>query len=342
MVKKFFILAVIIAIGLFLVPYSLPLIFALITALLLEPAVQKLQRNYHLKRIHAVTAVFSLFLIMFGFVSYFMVVILVQQFMTFSQKLPSFLAETTEVVNRFIQTWESYSSSIPKEIISSLENSVETIKNLLLEFATNLTQSIIHYITMVPEFVIHFLVYLVALFLISLDLPRLKEGVKKHLSPRTEERVTFIVTQLSKAGIGFIKAQFLLSVITFLLALGGLLLLKVDYAVILSLLIVIVDILPILGTGSVLVPWGIISIANGNETLGIGLIILFVVITVIRRIIEPKIFSSNLGITPLAALVSVYLGFQLLGFIGLFLGPALVIIMEAMIKAGVIKFSFKL
>lgn len=162
------------------------------------------------------------------------------------------------------------------------------------------------------------------------------------MSERTHQRLAMIVAQLSKAGIGFIKAQFLLSLITFFLALVGLLLLKVDYAVMMALLIVVVDILPILGTGSVLVPLGIISIANGNSGLGAGLIVLFLIITVVRRIIEPKVFSTNLGISPLAALVSVYLGFQLLGFIGLFIGPALVILLEAMIKAGVIKFSFKL
>ncbi|AEH47139.1 sporulation integral membrane protein YtvI [Parageobacillus thermoglucosidasius] len=340
--KKFIIIAFVIAIGLFLLPYSLPLVFALATALLLEPAVQHLQTHYRLKRVHAVTAVFSLFLIIVGFAFYFLIVILVQQIMTFSQKLPHFLSEATAVFNKFIQTWESYSSSIPKEIISSLENSVETIQRLLLEFATNLTQSIVHFITSIPGFLIHFLVYLVALFLISLDLPKLKKRIKKYLSERTHQRLAMIVAQLSKAGIGFIKAQFLLSLITFFLALVGLLLLKVDYAVMMALLIVVVDILPILGTGSVLVPLGIISIANGNSGLGAGLIVLFLIITVVRRIIEPKVFSTNLGISPLAALVSVYLGFQLLGFIGLFIGPALVILLEAMIKAGVIKFSFKL
>jgi sporulation integral membrane protein YtvI len=341
-VKKFIVIALIIAAGVFLLPYSLPLVFALATALLLEPAVNRLQIDYRLKRAHAVTTVFSLFLVIVGFSLYFLIVILVQQMITFSQKLPHFLSETTQVLDRLIQMWKSYSSSIPEEIIDSLENSVKTIQHLLLEFATNLTQSIVHYITLIPGFLIHFLVYLIALFLISLDLPKLKKGTRKYLSERTYQRLAMVVAQLSKAGVGFIKAQFLLSLITFFIALAGLLLLKVDYAVVMALIIVIVDILPILGTGSVLVPWGIISIANGNSGLGIGLIVLFVIITVVRRIIEPKVFSTNLGISPLSALISVYLGFQLLGFIGLFIGPALVILVETMVKAGVIKFSFKL
>ncbi|ADU94948.1 sporulation integral membrane protein YtvI [Geobacillus sp. Y412MC52] len=340
--KRWMIIALLFAVGLWLVPYSVPLLFALATALLLEPSIRRLQENYKLKRAHAVTAIFSLFIIILGLSLYFLVVIFVQQVMALSQKLPYVLNEATKVLDRLIQTWQSYSSSIPQEIIDSLERGVNTVEQMLLSFATNLTQSLVHYIAAIPAFLIHFLVYLIALFLICLDLPQLKQGMRRYLSERTEQRLGMVVAQLSKAGIGFLKAQFLLSLITFFLALSGLFVLGVDYAALMALVIVVVDILPILGTGSVLVPWGLISMANGNNTLGIGLIVLFVVITVVRRIIEPKVFSTNLGISPLAALVSVYLGFQLLGFIGLFVGPVVVILVEALAKAGVIKWTIKL
>ncbi|MED4973530.1 sporulation integral membrane protein YtvI [Geobacillus kaustophilus NBRC 102445] len=340
--KRWIIIALLFAVGLWLVPYSVPLLFALATALLLEPSIRRLQENYKLKRAHAVTAIFSLFIIILGLSLYFLVVIFVQQVMALSQKLPYVLNEATKVLDRLIQTWQSYSSSIPQEIIDSLERGVNTVEQMLLSFATNLTQSLVHYIAAIPAFLIHFLVYLIALFLICLDLPQLKQGMRRYLSERTEQRLGMVVAQLSKAGIGFLKAQFLLSLITFFLALAGLFVLGVDYAALMALVIVVVDILPILGTGSVLVPWGLISMANGNNTLGIGLIVLFVVITVVRRIIEPKVFSTNLGISPLAALVSVYLGFQLLGFIGLFVGPVVVILVEALAKAGVIKWTIKL
>lgn len=340
--KRWIIIALLSAICLWLLPYSVPLLLALATALLLEPPIRRLQDQYRLKRAHAVTAIFLLFLVILGFLLYFLVVILVQQVMALSQNLPYVLSEATKVFNRLIETWRLYSSSIPQEIIDSLERGVRTVQQMLLSFATNLTQSLVHYITAIPAFFIHFLVYLVALFLISLDLPRMKRSISRYLSERTRQRLGMVIAQLSKAGIGFIKAQFLLSLVTFFLALAGLLVLGIDYAALMALVIVIVDILPILGTGSVLVPWGIISMANGDNTLGVGLIVLFIVITVVRRIIEPKVFSTNLGISPLAALVSVYLGFQLLGFIGLFVGPVVVILIEALAKAGVIKWTIKL
>lgn len=81
---------------------------------------------------------------------------------------------------------------------------------------------------------------------------------------------------------------------------------------------------------------------QGHDSLAIGLFILFGVITVVRRVVEPKVFSTNMGISPLAALVSLYIGFKLLGFVGLFLGPALVILYDALRKVGIIQINFKL
>jgi sporulation integral membrane protein YtvI len=177
--------------------------------------------------------------------------------------------------------------------------------------------------------------------MISHELPRLKSKLELYLTEQTRMKVFVVTSELSKAGIGFIKAQIILSLITFFMAFVGLSILQVSYTALLSLLIVIVDILPILGTGSVLVPWAIVAILQGNHFLGIGLIILFLVITVVRRIVEPKVYSSSLGISPLAALISLYIGFKLLGIVGVFLGPAMVIVYDTLKKANVIKMNFK-
>jgi predicted PurR-regulated permease PerM len=87
------------------------------------------------------------------------------------------------------------------------------------------------------------------------------------------------------------------------------------------------------------VPWAVYSFVIGNSRIGVSLIVLFVVITVVRRIIEPKILGSSLGISALAAFIGLYLGFQLIGFFGLILGPGIVIIYEALCKVGFRKFK---
>jgi predicted PurR-regulated permease PerM len=108
--------------------------------------------------------------------------------------------------------------------------------------------------------------------------------------------------------------------VTYALALIGLIILNLKCATLIAFVIVLVDILPIIGTGSFLVPWAVYSFVIGNSRIGVGLILLFVVITVVRRIIEPKILGSSLGISALAAFIGLYLGFQLIGFFGSFLG----------------------
>ena len=108
---------------------------------------------------------------------------------------------------------------------------------------------------------------------------------------------------------------------TFLEAFVGLSILGVNYAFILAVVIAIVDVLPILGTGTVLVPWAIFAFISSDIRLGIGLLVLYGVTLIVRQLVEPKIVGSTLGIHPLLTLASVYIGLELLGFIGIFVGP---------------------
>lgn len=342
MKKRLLLWAVLVTIILLLIPYSFPLIFAFIMAIVLEKLVEFLLDKVKMKRIYAVTITFIAFLVSLGALSYFTVVILIRQLVNFSKKLPEIISDTTSVINSYILKWESFSTSIPSELISSIETSFINIRTSLIEAATKLTESILLFLTTIPGFLIHFLVFLIALYLFSLDLPNIKRRIISIFSEETRERILIVYHQLNRAGIGFLKAQILLSLVTFLLAFSGLFLLKVEYSVVYSLFIVVVDLLPILGTGSFLVPWAVYSFINGNQSLGIGLLVLFVVITVVRRVIEPKIFSTSMGIGALSALISIYLGFQIFGFIGLIIGPAIIIVFETLIKAGIINTNLKI
>ena len=109
--------------------------------------------------------------------------------------------------------------------------------------------------------------------------------------------------------------------ITFSLLFIGFLVLKVRYALILSALFALIDFLPVLGVGTLLIPWGAFELIRGNYTLAIGLIVMYAVIAVVRQVTEPKIIGANFGIHPLLTLFSMYLGLSLFGFTGMILGP---------------------
>ena len=117
----------------------------------------------------------------------------------------------------------------------------------------------------------------------------------------------------------------------------GFSILGVEYSLLLAVITAIIDVLPILGTGTVLIPWGIISLFQGNFVLGIGILVLYGVITLVRQIIEPKIVGDYIGLYPLVSLICMYVGLRLFGIVGLFLLPISVIMLKNLHDKGIIK-----
>ncbi|MBM7661897.1 sporulation integral membrane protein YtvI [Bacillus mesophilus] len=340
--KKYLVILLVLFIAIYLLPKSIPIILGLLTAIIFEPLILHLQNRWKLKRLLSVIIVFILFLSVTGFLGYLVLARLIEQFLYFSSNLPFLLAKLNVLFTIYMNQWEVFSATVPRDVIESIEGSFHSLEDSILNATSNLTQSILVFITTIPQLLIEILVYLIAFFLFSLDLRKLKIQVLSFFSDETRDKFLLMYHQLNRAGIGFLKAQLLFSVLTFILAYSGLLLLDVEYAVLLSIVIVFVDILPVLGTGSVLVPYAIYCFITNQQDTGIGLLILFLVITVVRRVIEPKVYSTNMGISPIASLISMYLGFQVLGFLGLILGPVVVIIYDTLKKAGILKFQFKI
>ena len=99
-------------------------------------------------------------------------------------------------------------------------------------------------------------------------------------------------------------------------------------------LIALLDLLPVIGVGTVLIPWGIFALATGNKILGIGLILLFVANTVIRQFAEPRIVGKSLNLHPLITLMAIYIGYALFGFIGVFILPVIAVSISAMLNGN--------
>lgn len=338
-IRKFVLPGILLAIALFLLPYSVPFLLALLTAILLEPVVLFLVRSLRVNRLAAVIGSFLVFLLGFAAIAYWLGTQIVVQSVDLAQRLPAYSQHLFEYLESTFGRWELYYSTLPAEIVIQIQQVFDSLKTSAFATASTLAKGILGAVATIPGFLLTTIIYLIALFLISLDLPRLRVGFLRMFTTSAREKINVVFTQLNRATVGFLRAQIILSFVTFLIAWLGLIILKVKYAAVIALLIVLVDILPILGTGSFLLPWAAYSFFTDKTHLAIGLIVLFLTITVIRRIIEPKILASNLGISALAALVSLFLGFQIIGFFGLILGPALVIIYEALRKAGFLKFK---
>ncbi|RIW27460.1 sporulation integral membrane protein YtvI [Bacillus salacetis] len=339
-------LAVIITILLFyyILPVSIPLITAIVTALLLDPVVKLLERKFKIKRKLAVLIVFIIFMLSIGILSYFVITKVVGEGVKLVEDMPVYINQLSDIWLTYEKQLTNAAKDLPIEIVAEVSQEVQdflnSFKNSLKEYLN--IEKISAFLAYIPNYLVSFLVFLIALFMFMLDLPRIKQTIFNHLTEKTAEKVNFMTSRLSYVIFGFFKAQFLVSIIIFVVSLIGLLFIAPEVAVVMSIIIWLIDFIPLIGSIVVLAPWAMYHLLSGNLTLGTELAILAAVLLIIRRTVEPKVMGSHIGLSPLATLIAMYLGVQLLGVLGFILGPLILIVFTSAKEAGIIKLNFKI
>lgn len=328
----------------FLLPISLPLVTAFLTAFILAPLVNLITKNLKIKRHFSIMIVFTLFVCFIGLGSYFLVTKAITQTVYFIEHLPTYITEVNFAWQKFQKDLEYTYEDLPPELVYEINNQVtQALNNLRLEISTrNWIGDITSLVSKIPNYFVTFVVYLIALFLFLLELPRLKSLLYSYMTEKTIGKVTFMISRLNHVFFGFFKAQFFVSVIIFIASLIGLLIIAPDVALLMSFIIWIIDLIPIIGSIVILAPWALFQLFTGNITLGTQLLILAAVLLIIRRTVEPKVMGQHIGLSPLATLIAIYLGLMLFGVVGFFIGPLIVILFTSAREAGIIKINFKI
>lgn len=174
-----------------------------------------------------------------------------------------------------------------------------------------------------PSVLFAVVVSFIALFYFALDSERITRDAKKYLPEKVISGVTSGIGKATRAVRRFLKAYFTIMVITFGELLVGFAVIGINYAFLAALAVSLVDMLPVLGVGTVLVPWAVILFLSGEGARAAAILALFAVMYVVRQFIEPKIVGNCAGVHPLLALVSVYAGFKLAGVGGMIVGPVI-------------------
>lgn len=209
---------------------------------------------------------------------------------------------------------ESISEELSEKISEVIGNLLSSLFSFLGSFVTGVVGG-------VPKAMLFLLVTVIALVYFSLDLERISGFFKKFLPLSVVEILSRIRNSIISVSKKYVRSYFVLFVITYSLMFFGFLILGVKKAPLIALLVACLDVLPVVGVGTVLIPWGIFLVSIGNRYVGIGLFILFVINTVVRQLSEPKIVGKNLNIHPIVSLIILYVGYALFGFGGLLLLP---------------------
>lgn len=317
-----------------------PFLLALLFAIFLEPLNGLLMRYFKWNRMAAATITCTLFVVGFLFLMYVLVSKIITELVFLIRSLD--FNELNQFVFEAMGRLEGLLNNFPPEVVIQVQDYTLNQLQSLQGMVSQISGMTFDVLRALPGLLIFFLVFFVALYLFGYSLHTIKTSFLSFFEARSRSKVEEVLLNLRSAVFGFLRAQAILSALTFIISFVGLLILDVRYALAVTFVIILVDILPVLGTGSVLVPWAIYSMVGGENELAVGLLILFVVITVFRRIVEPKILGEQIGIGALPTLISLYVGFELIGAIGLILGPIVVIIYQAMVKVGLLRIRIKL
>lgn len=311
----------------------LPFIIALIIAFLLEPLVVQFINIFRLKRSYA--ALLAL-LLAIGILGLFIFVIIARLYTELSElavSLPNY-EHIINFINSRITTLENFLILNP-QIQNTLFASTESILKSVQDWAKTGSLFLLNFLSALPGVFIVFVVSIVATLLMSVTFPNVKRFVDRLVPQRWHEHSKAVSQDLGAVLVGFLRAEVILVSVTTITTILGLALIGNRYSVTLGVIAGLLDIIPILGTGVVFVPWIIGLFIYGSASEGVKLLVIWIIIITLRQLLEPKIMSKNIGLQPLPTLISMYAGLQLLGAIGLILGPTILIFYEALRKSGV-------
>jgi sporulation integral membrane protein YtvI len=315
--------------------YLLPFVFAFLMASAMEPFVRFLVK----RRLPRSAAVSLAMIVYFGLafaLGFFIVTRLVSELSDFSQNIPDFGKAFSAAVNDLSAWGRKLYLRLPKEVVGPIQGSLQALAKQLTASLAALAGSVVRIFTSLPDLIMFTMFSVVATFFAAKERPRFREYLAQRLLPATFARVATLKNSLGHSLAGFLKAQLMLMTLTFSECFLGLSLIGIRYALVISLVTALVDILPVLGTGTILVPWAIVCLILGKTPTGIALLVLYLVIMVVRYIVEPRIVGTQLGLHPLLALMAMFVGLRLFGVLGLILGPAMVVVILAIVRSGLL------
>lgn len=204
----------------------------------------------------------------------------------------------------------------------------EIIQDSVKSISIRLTEQIGAIISALPEIILTVIVIFLSLIYFAKDYDRMGEVTLKILPKKISSHMPQIKKDIISVITKYIQSYLLILIITFSELFSGFLILGIDNAFVLSIIISLVDMLPVLGVGGVLMPWAIVLFIGGNTRVGIGLVVMFIIIYLVRQYAEPRIVSKNMNIHPLITLFAMYAGLKLFGFFGMIFAPFIAFVVK--------------
>lgn len=321
----------------------MPFIIAYLLAAALQPVVRFLCKHAKVPKKLSVFVLVLVATTLLGMLCYFAIDRIYTELTVLTQNVKGFIDHVRSDEQYAKNLINQISDAVPfidiRERLNGIwENFDSELESALLLLANKLSGSVLPIlggvIAFVPNALLIIIIVILSTYYFAADYGRINRFIIAQLPEKTAKNVRMFREEFVGTILKFLRAYGLIILITFLELFVAFTILGIKYAFLIALITALIDILPVLGTGTVLVPWAIFLLLIGDYYTGVALLIVYIVIEVIRQIIEPKIVGKYLGLNPLLTLIAMYIGLKTLGVFGLIFVPICTIIIKKLNDEG--------
>ena len=325
--------------GLKLAAFFSPFVIGYMISLMAYPLVSFLERRIKLKRKFGSALIVILAIVLVLFILYLLISRAALLFRYILALIPGIYDTAGPELEAFSRSAAAYARHLPlwmqkpvEDFLGNLnqhiDSAVEALASPTLETAQILVKSI-------PAALVSLVITLLSSYIFIVDREKIRNKIHSLIPAHIARYGEYARRDLKRLIYGYFLAQFRIMFVIMVVMTVGLLLLGVRHAILLALFISLLDFLPIFGTGTVLFPWAIIKLINGDIRYALGLILIYVVTQVIRQIIQPKIVGDSVGMSPMLTLLCLYIGFQLRGLGGMLLAVPVRMVLLKLYEYGI-------
>ena len=321
----------------YLIPYTAPFIIAWVIASLLQIIVKWLNERLQMKR--GIGTMLSMVVVLSA-IGWGVTAIVRKAFIqgnNLYQKIPLYREEILETFDNISDKTKHLFSALPFKSTISLEKVVDQLfQNVTSFLGSFLSKGSINVVSKLPNILFFTIITLLSIFFMTRDYDKISKFISAQIPESMTGKMRMLKVDLIKALGGYIRTQLILMCITTTICIVGFLVLRINNAIVLAFVIGIFDALPMFGSGAILVPWALYNVILGKYSVGLGLGAIYALIVVIRQTMEPRVLSEQIGVYTLVTLIGMYVGFKLIGVLGLIIGPIAIIVLQTIQKVGLL------
>lgn len=325
-----------------LVSLLMPFVLALILAWLLNPAVRWLKKRLDVSRKVISLVVLILAFGTVGGLCYALCWALVNQIVSLFDNWRPILDSIMTTVGNVGQWFERLGDILPDGLVDTGDDLIRALSGWLESLdlsgqVTNLASWATGMVSGIPSFAVAVVVFLMASYFITSDYPRLRYLVTDQMPANLRAFGSDVRRIFMEAFGGYLKSQLLLSLGVFVILAVGFLIIRQPYSLLLAFGLAVMDFIPIIGAGTVMVPWAVVDLITGDYRQAIELMVIWGIIALFRRVGEPKILGDQTGLSPILSLVGIYVGMRVGGVLGMVVGPLLLLVCINLAKLGIFR-----